>query len=42
MIDIERISKHECKECGWKPEAGAEYPEDRLIEHYEEKHDTQM
>ena len=29
---------NDCPECDWKPDADSEYPEDRLIEHYDEEH----
>jgi hypothetical protein len=30
--------KHQCPECDYTPPPDAEYPEDRLIDHYDTKH----
>jgi predicted small metal-binding protein len=34
------MTKHKCPDCGWEPDKDAEYPEDQVIEHYEEEHGT--
>lgn len=32
------MSDHRCPLCEWTPADDAEYPEDRLIDHYEDEH----
>lgn len=32
------MTRHECDECGWTPDPDNPFPEDALIDHYEDEH----